>query len=175
MTGDGRPEMFPVNYVVRNGTVVFVTGSAVLQAWAPLGHVAFEVDCVDLSSHEGWDVVVSGEGAEITDAVDRLSVEARADRFEEWAPGPKRALDNDRQPTLSRTAALCAGASAHVLLVIIATPSSSHSSCQRSSARLALVALPRTEVARRCRAVESSEPRCDLQASFCRLGIGSRR
>ena len=89
VTSDGRPEVFPVNYVVRNGTVVFVTGSAVLQAWAPLGHVAFEVDCVDLSSHEGWDVVVSGEGAEITDAMDRLSVLARSERVEEWAPGKK--------------------------------------------------------------------------------------
>jgi len=89
VTSDGRPEIFPVNYVVRNDTVVFVTGSAVLQARAPLGHIAFEVDLVDPSSHEGWDVVVSGEGAEITDAVDRSSLLERADRVEEWAPGKK--------------------------------------------------------------------------------------
>lgn len=89
VTSDGRPEILPVNYVVRNGTVVFVTGSAVLQARAPLGHIAFEVDIVDPSSHEGWDVVVSGEGAEITDAVDRSSLLARSDRVEKWAPGKK--------------------------------------------------------------------------------------
>lgn len=89
VTSDGRPEIFPVNYVVRNGTIVFVTGSAVLQARAPLGHIAFEVDIVDPSSHEGWDVVVSGEGAEITDAVDSRSLLARSDRVEEWAPGNK--------------------------------------------------------------------------------------
>jgi hypothetical protein len=89
VTSDGRPEIFPVNYVVRNDTVVFVTGSAVLQARAPLGHVAFEVDFVDPSSHEGWDVVVTGVGAEITDAVDHLSLLARADGFEQWAPGKK--------------------------------------------------------------------------------------
>jgi hypothetical protein len=89
VTSDGRPEILPVNYVVRNGTVVFVTGSAVLQARAPLGHIAFEVDLVDPMSHEGWDVVVSGEGAEITDAVDSSSLLARSDRVEEWAPGKK--------------------------------------------------------------------------------------
>jgi hypothetical protein len=89
VTSDGRPEIFPVNYVVSNGTVVFVTGSAVLQARAPLGHVAFEVDVIDTSNREGWDVVVSGEGSEITDAVDHSSVLGRAARVEEWAPGKK--------------------------------------------------------------------------------------
>jgi hypothetical protein len=68
---------------------VFVTGSAVLQARAPLGHVAFEVDVIDTSNREGWDVVVSGEGSEITDAVDHSSVLGRAARVEEWAPGKK--------------------------------------------------------------------------------------
>jgi nitroimidazol reductase NimA-like FMN-containing flavoprotein (pyridoxamine 5'-phosphate oxidase superfamily) len=89
VTGDGRPVIFPVNYAVRNDTVVFVTGSAVLQARAPLGHMAFEVDIVDPSTHEGWDVVVSGEGAEITDAVDHSSLVARSERVEIWAPGKK--------------------------------------------------------------------------------------
>ena len=89
VTGEGRPQIFPVNYEVRNGTIVFVTGSAVVQARAPLGHVAFEVDHVDLSSHEGWDVVVSGVGAEITDAVDDRSVLARSHRLDVWAPGMK--------------------------------------------------------------------------------------
>jgi nitroimidazol reductase NimA-like FMN-containing flavoprotein (pyridoxamine 5'-phosphate oxidase superfamily) len=86
VTDEGRPEIFPVNFVLHDRTVVFVTGSAVLQARAPLGHVAFEADCVDASTHEGWDVVVSGEGADITGAVDTQSLLARSDRVEQWAP-----------------------------------------------------------------------------------------
>ena len=89
VTYDGRPEIFPVNFVLHERTVVFITGSAVLQARAPLGHVAFEVDYVDVSTHEGWDVVVSGEGADITGSVDARSSIARSDRIEVWAPGPK--------------------------------------------------------------------------------------
>ena len=72
VTGEGRPEIFPVNFGVRGDTVVFTTGSAVMQAWAPLGHVAFEADYIDPTTHEGWDVVVTGEGADITDARDPL-------------------------------------------------------------------------------------------------------
>jgi nitroimidazol reductase NimA-like FMN-containing flavoprotein (pyridoxamine 5'-phosphate oxidase superfamily) len=89
VTSEGRPEIFPVNYRVHDRTVVFVTGSKVLQARAPLGHVAFEVDVIDPSSHEGWDVVVSGEGAEITGAVDDVSLRVLSDRVEQWAPGIK--------------------------------------------------------------------------------------
>ena len=80
VTNQGRPEIFPVNYRVHDRTVVFVTASKVLQAWAPLGHVAFEVDLIDPWSHEGWDVVVSGEGAEITGAVDNVSLLAPLSR-----------------------------------------------------------------------------------------------
>jgi len=79
VTDDGRPEIFPV----------FVTGSATMTARAPLGHVAFEADRIDAASHEGWDVVVSGEGADITDSVDQLSLIARSERVEQWAPGKK--------------------------------------------------------------------------------------
>jgi len=89
VTNRGRPEIFPVNYRVHDRTVVFVTASKVLQGWAPLGHVAFEVDLIDPWSHEGWDVVVSGEGAEITGAVDNVSLLARFERVDQWAPGVK--------------------------------------------------------------------------------------
>lgn len=89
VTDEGRPEIFLVNFAVHGRTVVFVTGSAVIQARAPLGHVAFEADYIDTSTHEGWDVVVSGEGADITGSVDTQSLVARSDRIEVWAPGPK--------------------------------------------------------------------------------------
>jgi nitroimidazol reductase NimA-like FMN-containing flavoprotein (pyridoxamine 5'-phosphate oxidase superfamily) len=89
VTRDGRPEIFPVNYAVHGHTVVFITGSAVMQAWAPLGHVAFEADYIDPSTHEGWDVVVTGEGADITDSRDPLALAARAYAIKSWAPGRK--------------------------------------------------------------------------------------
>lgn len=89
VTGEGRPEIFPVNFVLHDRTVVFVTGSLILLSWAPFGHVAFEADHIDGTTHEGWDVVVKGEGADITDAVDTFSSEARSEKFDSWAPGPK--------------------------------------------------------------------------------------
>ena len=85
----GRPEIFPVNFVLHDRTVAFATASGVLKSWAPLGHVAFEADMIDPTTREGWDVVVLGEGADITDAVDRLSVQTRNDPIEHWAPGTK--------------------------------------------------------------------------------------
>jgi uncharacterized protein len=89
VTGDGRPEIFPVNFAVHGHTVVFITGSAIMQAWAPLGHVAFEADYIDPATHEGWDVVVTGEGADITDSRDSLAVAARSYPIKSWAPGRK--------------------------------------------------------------------------------------
>ncbi len=89
VTGEGRPEIFPVNFAVHEHTVVFITGSAVMQAWAPLGHVACEADYIDPATHEGWDVVVTGEGADITDSRDSLSLAARSHPIKSWAPGRK--------------------------------------------------------------------------------------
>jgi nitroimidazol reductase NimA-like FMN-containing flavoprotein (pyridoxamine 5'-phosphate oxidase superfamily) len=89
VTEEGRPAIFPVNFALHDRTVVFVTSSPLLLARAPLGHVAFEADMVDPATHEGWDVVVSGEGADITDALDERSVAVRGEPLSSWAPGRK--------------------------------------------------------------------------------------
>lgn len=89
VTEDGRPEIFPINFALEGRTVVFGTASSVLLSRAPLGHVAFEADSIDPSTQEGWDVVVSGEGADITDSIDSRSVAARGHPIEHWAPGTK--------------------------------------------------------------------------------------
>ncbi len=89
VTAEGRPEIFPVNFIVHGRTVVFTTASSVLQARAPFGHVAFEADQIDSSTHEGWDVVVRGEGADVTGSVDQLSLVARIQGIKSWAPGQK--------------------------------------------------------------------------------------
>jgi uncharacterized protein len=89
VTGDRHPQIFPVNFAVHGHTVVFTTASHVIEAWAPLGHVAFEADQIDPATHEGWDVVVTGEGADITDSRDSLALAARTYPIKAWAPGPK--------------------------------------------------------------------------------------
>ena len=89
VTGEGRPEIFPVNFAVHGHTVVFITGSAVMEAWAPLGHVAFEADYIDSATHEGWDVVVTGEGADITDSRDSLALAVRSNPIKSWARGAR--------------------------------------------------------------------------------------
>lgn len=89
VTSDGRPEIFPVNFALRARTVVIVTASTVIKARAPLGHVAFEADYIDPETRQGWDVVVSGEGADITGSMDGTSVVARHERIDHWVPGIK--------------------------------------------------------------------------------------
>ena len=101
----GRPEIFPVNFVLHGRTVAFATASEVLQSRAPLGHVAFEADIIDPETREGWDVVVAGEGADITEAVDQASLQTRAEPVEHWRPGPRTA--GSRSSTRSSRGAGC--------------------------------------------------------------------
>jgi nitroimidazol reductase NimA-like FMN-containing flavoprotein (pyridoxamine 5'-phosphate oxidase superfamily) len=61
------PEIFPVNYVVANSTVVFRTSSGLKHVTARLhGLVAFEADGVDLETGIAWSVVIKGRARDIT-------------------------------------------------------------------------------------------------------------
>lgn len=61
-----RPDIFPINYVVDHGTVVFRTAEGTKLAGAVLGTgVAFEVDGLDTLVNEAWSVVVKGRATEI--------------------------------------------------------------------------------------------------------------
>jgi nitroimidazol reductase NimA-like FMN-containing flavoprotein (pyridoxamine 5'-phosphate oxidase superfamily) len=56
---DGRPEIFPVNYVVQRRTVLFRTAEGTkLVSTAMNNRVVFEAD--DHSVSEGWSVIVKG-------------------------------------------------------------------------------------------------------------------
>jgi len=56
---DGRPEIFPVNFVVQHGTVVFRTAEgAKLVSAAINDRVLFEAD--DHGVTQGWSVIVKG-------------------------------------------------------------------------------------------------------------------
>jgi nitroimidazol reductase NimA-like FMN-containing flavoprotein (pyridoxamine 5'-phosphate oxidase superfamily) len=81
-----RPDVFPVNYVVDDGTVVFRTAEGTKLAAALLGvAVAFEVD----SEHEGvaWSVVIKGHAHEIEKMYDLF--EAAELPLYPWHAAPK--------------------------------------------------------------------------------------
>ena len=60
------PDIFPINYVVDRGTIVFRTPEGTKLAAAVLGRgVAFEVDGVDKAAGEAWSVVIKGHAIEI--------------------------------------------------------------------------------------------------------------
>ena len=58
---DGHPEIFPVNYKVDHGSVVFRTGEGTkLQAAARPTAVALEADGTDLDKRTAWSVQIKG-------------------------------------------------------------------------------------------------------------------
>ena len=62
----GHPDIFPVNFVVDHGSVVFRTAEGTKLAAAVLGQgVAFEADGYDPVLGEAWSVVVKGDAREI--------------------------------------------------------------------------------------------------------------
>ena len=71
---DGRPDIFPVNFVVDHGSLVFRTGSGTLFASAAGSWVAFEVDGYAAEEGRAWSVVVRGRAREVHDVDDILDV-----------------------------------------------------------------------------------------------------
>lgn len=58
---DGRPGIFPVNYVVHESAVVFRTGEGTKLDAALSGNtVAFEADGRDAHANQAWSVVIHG-------------------------------------------------------------------------------------------------------------------
>ena len=56
-----QPDIFPINFVVDHGTVVFRTAEGTKLAAAVLGRgVAFEADGFDAGAGEAWSVVIKG-------------------------------------------------------------------------------------------------------------------
>ena len=70
---DGRPDIFPINYSVDGGTVVFRTGQGTkLSAASGDAAVAVEADGVDPESGLAWSVVVKGTAEVVKRAEDVL-------------------------------------------------------------------------------------------------------
>ena len=70
MVVGGGPDIFPVNFIVENGTVVFRTAEGTKMTAATHGAVAFEVDGVDAELGEAWSVVLKGEAHEVRELED---------------------------------------------------------------------------------------------------------
>lgn len=63
----GRPDIFPINYVLHEGEVYFKTaeGSKLASVMAHR-EVAFEIDGYDETTNEAWSVVLSGMARALT-------------------------------------------------------------------------------------------------------------
>jgi nitroimidazol reductase NimA-like FMN-containing flavoprotein (pyridoxamine 5'-phosphate oxidase superfamily) len=88
ITISALPVIFPVNFSVLDGDVVFRSspGSKLTTA-VQRAVVAFEVDDVDPTYHSGWSVLVVGPAHEITNPTELE--QARALPLVPWAPGAK--------------------------------------------------------------------------------------
>ena len=83
-----RPDIFPINYVVDHGTIVFRTAEGTKLAAAVLGAgVAFEVDGYDRATGVAWSVVIKGGASEIEKMYELF--DAQDLPLFPWNAGPK--------------------------------------------------------------------------------------
>jgi nitroimidazol reductase NimA-like FMN-containing flavoprotein (pyridoxamine 5'-phosphate oxidase superfamily) len=87
---DGRPQIFPVNYVFDEGVVVFRTTAGLKLEHGPLSAVAFETDHVDHEKGLAWSVMIQGTAQTITGAIDSLSERLRRLPVVPAVPGDRR-------------------------------------------------------------------------------------
>jgi hypothetical protein len=70
------PDIFPVNYVVDDHSIVFRSAEGTKLAAAVLGRaVAFEIDGYDPQAGEAWSVVAKGPAIELGTMVDLFAAE----------------------------------------------------------------------------------------------------
>lgn len=84
---DGVPHVFPVNYRLHEGAIVFRTDSGGFLDAVHLSRAAFEVDDVDFEQHSGWSVLVHGKVEEVSDPVELDGL--RKLPLHPWAPGER--------------------------------------------------------------------------------------
>jgi nitroimidazol reductase NimA-like FMN-containing flavoprotein (pyridoxamine 5'-phosphate oxidase superfamily) len=89
MVVGGRPHVFPVNYAVHEGWIVFRTGPGTKLSRGPGSSCCFEVDGYDQHSLEGWSVMAFGRLEDITEATDEAAAGLRETHVQPVAPGPK--------------------------------------------------------------------------------------
>jgi uncharacterized protein len=86
--GGPRPVIFPVNYAVDGGCIVFRTDPGTkFHAAVNKAFVAFEVDWVDPTWEIGWSVVVRGQADVVDDPSEVAALQALP--LVPWVPGEK--------------------------------------------------------------------------------------
>ena len=88
VVGSAGPEIFPVNYLPEDGTVIFRTGPGTkLDAVLEGGLVALEADGLNPYGTIAWSVVVKGHPDVVGE--DEDDPEAAKHRVSPWEPGVK--------------------------------------------------------------------------------------
>ncbi|MEU8515727.1 pyridoxamine 5'-phosphate oxidase family protein [Kitasatospora sp. NPDC048722] len=88
LSTDSGPVVFPVNYRIHDGTVVYRTGTGSTPASAAGHRVAFEVDHIDEARRGGWSVLVSGMAVRVDDQVPVEQLTRQGDP-DPWAGGER--------------------------------------------------------------------------------------
>lgn len=101
VTTDVGPEIFPVNYGVLDGSIVFWTGPGTKWDHASFDHVAFEVDDLDAESRTGWVVEAKGRSEDVTDTGDKWTSSIREISVRSWVTGPHPSCIAILRPQLS--------------------------------------------------------------------------
>lgn len=83
------PAIFPVNYVLDEGTIVFRTGVGTKLEHGQRSGVCFEIDAFDRSTRSGWSVVVTGRLEEITAFESQALAAAKDLLIDPWAGGAR--------------------------------------------------------------------------------------
>lgn len=86
---DAQPEIFPINYAMEGGIVVFRTGLGKKLDLVPRAPVAFEVDSWEPELGIGWSVVIKGRAEEVTANPGRTAEHLRRARVQPAAPGDR--------------------------------------------------------------------------------------
>jgi nitroimidazol reductase NimA-like FMN-containing flavoprotein (pyridoxamine 5'-phosphate oxidase superfamily) len=85
---DSAPEIYPVNFTVDDGSVVFRTDpGSKLRGLDRSPSVAFQVDGIDPQSRTGWSVLLKGRAEPITSGEDVRRLMGL--HLDLWAPGTK--------------------------------------------------------------------------------------
>ncbi len=85
---EDSPEIFPINFVVDQGTIVFRTGTgSKLAAVLADPNVTFEADGYESEAGQAWSVVAKGRAAEIRQLHEL--VDASTFPLFPWPAGPK--------------------------------------------------------------------------------------
>lgn len=96
----GVPMILPVNFVVRDRSVVFRTGEGTkLDAAIAHAHVAFEAEGIHTIFEVGWSVVVVGRAEQVADPTEIDEVNRAGLR--PWAPGSRAHLVRIRASSVS--------------------------------------------------------------------------